>query len=70
MSVILCLQFSIQTAELLALKSHLSHSVQDFPYNFEKGVMHHNLWAQSPLSDEQIVKVRQLIATLLSIIGA
>lgn len=30
---------------------------QDFPYNFEEGVMHHNIWSEVPLSHEEILKV-------------
>ena len=31
--------------------------LQDFPYNFEEGVTHHNLWSEVPLTHEEILKV-------------
>jgi hypothetical protein len=30
---------------------------QDFPYNFEKGVEHHNIWSTVPLPAAQVLQV-------------
>lgn len=32
-------------------------TVQDFPYNLEAGVEHHNIWCSKPLSAAQIEEV-------------
>jgi hypothetical protein len=32
-------------------------NMQDFPYNFPQGVEHHNLWSETPLAGEQLLKV-------------
>jgi hypothetical protein len=38
---------------------HPAHH-QDFPYNFEPGVLHHNVWATRPLSAPELdAAVRQ-----------
>lgn len=31
--------------------------LQDFPYNFDRGMQHHNIWCTRPLSDEEIAEV-------------
>ena len=31
--------------------------LQDFPYNFEEGMEHHNIWSTIPLSKEEVFKV-------------
>jgi len=35
--------------------------MQDFPYNFSQGVEHHNLWSETPLAGEELVKVRVVL---------
>ena len=32
--------------------------MQDFPYNFEEDVEHHNIWSTIPLDEEQMLEVR------------
>ncbi|EIE19021.1 hypothetical protein COCSUDRAFT_44811 [Coccomyxa subellipsoidea C-169] len=29
----------------------------DFPYNFEEGMEHHNIWSTVPLSEEEVLKI-------------
>jgi hypothetical protein len=31
---------------------------QDFPYNFEEEVEHHNIWSTIPLAEADILKVQ------------
>ena len=35
----------------------LDGMMQDFPYHFEEGVEHHNIWCTVPLSEPEVLKV-------------
>ena len=36
--------------------------MQDFPYNFEPGMQHHNIWCTRPLSDKELAEVRGILS--------
>lgn len=37
-------------------------SIQDFPYNFDDDVEHHNIWSTVALQEADILKVRSALA--------
>jgi hypothetical protein len=38
-------------------RPHVTFHKNDFPYNFDRGMQHHNIWCTRPLSDEEIAEV-------------
>ena len=42
-----------------------STPVQDFPYNFEADVEHHNIWSTIPLTEERVLEVSLAVAPQL-----
>ena len=43
---------------------HNARLRQDFPYNVEAGIEHHNLWSSKPLSPERLQQACRRIALL------
>ena len=43
--------------------SDSSTQMQDFPYNMDPSIEHHNLWNPTPLSSQQLEQVQQAAST-------
>ncbi len=39
--------------------------MQDFPYNYEADVEHHNIWSTVPLSEQRVLEVSNPLALQL-----
>lgn len=38
-------------------RPHITFRANDFPYNFDEGMEHHNIWCTRPLTDEEVAEV-------------
>ncbi len=45
----------------LELGANITVCMQDFPYHFEKGVEHHNIWCTVPLPEPEVLQVGRQI---------
>ena len=47
--------------------------MQDFPYNFEEDVEHHNIWSTIPLDEKRMLEVglpRPSFCTLMNLLSS